>query len=33
MAFTFKAGRVSVGDDERLGQPSTSKTTENIKTI
>jgi hypothetical protein len=26
----FKAGRVSVEDDERSGRPSTSKTTENI---
>jgi hypothetical protein len=27
----FKAGRVSVEDDERSGRPSTSKTTENVK--
>jgi hypothetical protein len=26
----FKAGQVSVGDDERSGRPSTSKTTENV---
>jgi hypothetical protein len=26
----FKAGRVSVEDDERLGRPSTSKTMENV---
>jgi hypothetical protein len=29
----FKASRVSVEDDERLGQPSISKTTENVETI
>jgi hypothetical protein len=29
----FKAGQVSVGDDERLGRPSTSKTTENVEKI
>jgi hypothetical protein len=29
----FKAGRVSVEDDERLGRPSTSKTTENVEKI
>jgi hypothetical protein len=28
----FKAGRVSVEDDERSGQPSTSKMTENVGT-
>jgi hypothetical protein len=27
----FKAGQVSVEDDERSGQPSTSKTTENVE--
>jgi hypothetical protein len=29
----FKAGQVSVEDDEHSGQPSTSKTTENIEKI
>jgi transposase len=29
----FKAGRVSLEDDERLGRPSTSKTTENVEKI
>jgi hypothetical protein len=29
----FKAGRVSVEDDERSRQPSTSKTTENVEKI
>jgi hypothetical protein len=29
----FKASRVSVEDDERSGQPSTSKTTENVEKI
>jgi ribulose 1,5-bisphosphate carboxylase large subunit-like protein len=29
----FKAGWVSVDDDERSGQPSTSKTTENVDKI
>jgi transposase len=29
----FKAGRVSVEDDERSGRPSTSKTTENVDKI
>jgi hypothetical protein len=29
----FKASRVSVGDDEHSGQPSTSKTTENVEKI
>jgi hypothetical protein len=29
----FKAGRVSVEDDERSGRPSTSKTTENFDKI
>jgi hypothetical protein len=29
----FKAGRVSVEDDERSGRPITSKTTENVKKI
>jgi hypothetical protein len=27
----FKAGRVSLEDNERSGRPSTSKTTENVK--
>jgi hypothetical protein len=27
----FKAGRVSVEDDERSGRPSASKTTENVE--
>jgi hypothetical protein len=27
---SFKAGQVSTEDDERSGQPSTSKTTENV---
>jgi hypothetical protein len=27
----FKAGRVSVEDDERSGRPNTSKMTENVK--
>jgi hypothetical protein len=27
----FKAGRMSVEDDERSGRPSTSKTTENVE--
>jgi hypothetical protein len=27
----FKAGRVSVENDERLGRPRTSKTTENVE--
>jgi hypothetical protein len=27
----FKAGQVSVEDDERSGQPSTSKMTENVE--
>jgi hypothetical protein len=29
----FKAGRVSVEDDEHSGQPSTSKMTENVEKI
>jgi hypothetical protein len=29
----FKAGRVSVEDDERSGPPSTSKMTENVEII
>jgi hypothetical protein len=29
----FKASQVSVDDDERSGQPSTSKTTENVEKI
>jgi hypothetical protein len=29
----FKAGRVSVEDDERSGRPSISKTTENVEKI
>jgi hypothetical protein len=29
----FKAGRVSVEDDERSGRPSTSKTTEHVEHI
>jgi hypothetical protein len=29
----FKAGRVSVEDDERSGRSSTSKTTENVEKI
>jgi hypothetical protein len=29
----FKTGQVSVEDDERSGQPSTSKTTENVEKI
>jgi hypothetical protein len=29
----FKAGRVSVEDDERSGRPGTSKTTENVDKI
>jgi transposase len=29
----FKADRVSIEDDERSGQPSTSKTTENVERI
>jgi hypothetical protein len=29
----FKAGPVSVEDDERSGQPGTSKTTENVEII
>jgi hypothetical protein len=29
----FKAGRVSVEDDERSGRPSTSKITEKVKKI
>jgi hypothetical protein len=29
----FKAGQVSVEDDEHSGQPSTSKTTENAEQI
>jgi hypothetical protein len=29
----FKAGQVSVEDDERSEQPSTSKTTENVEKI
>jgi hypothetical protein len=29
----FKAGRVSVEDDEHSGQPSTSKTTGNVEKI
>ncbi|PNF21865.1 hypothetical protein B7P43_G05282 [Cryptotermes secundus] len=29
----FKAGGVSVEDDEHLGRPSTSKTTENVEKI
>jgi hypothetical protein len=29
----FKAGRVSVEDDERTGRPSISKTTENVELI
>jgi hypothetical protein len=29
----FKAARVSVEDDERSGQTSTSKTTENVEKI
>jgi hypothetical protein len=29
----FKAGRVSVEDDECSGRPSTSKTTENVEKI
>jgi hypothetical protein len=29
----FKAGRVSVEDDERSGRPGTRKTTENIEKI
>jgi hypothetical protein len=29
----FKAGRVSVEDDERSGRPSTSGTTENVEKI
>jgi hypothetical protein len=29
----FKAGQVSVEDDERSGRPGTSKTTENVEKI
>jgi hypothetical protein len=29
----FKAGRVSVEDDECSGRPGTSKTTENVETV
>jgi hypothetical protein len=29
----FKAGQVSVKDDERSGRPSTTKTTENVEKI
>jgi hypothetical protein len=29
----FKVGRVSAENDERLGRPSTSKTTENVEKI
>jgi hypothetical protein len=29
----FRAGRVSVEDDERSGRPSTSKMTENVEKI
>jgi ATP-dependent Zn protease len=29
----FKAGQVLIEDDERSGQPSTSKTTENVEKI
>jgi hypothetical protein len=29
----FKAGRVSIEDDERSGQSGTSKTTENVEKI
>jgi hypothetical protein len=29
----FKAGRVSVEDDERSGRPSTGKTTDNVEKI
>jgi hypothetical protein len=29
----FKAGRMSVEDDDRLGRPNTSKRTENVETI
>jgi hypothetical protein len=33
MTLTFKAGRVSVEDNERSGRPSTSKTTGNVEKI